>query len=56
MIDPNYVKLFKISQLTIEYLMVRFEFIYGIFFYKINFLILNYQNQTKKKALSNLFD
>jgi hypothetical protein len=49
MIDPNYVKLFKISQLTIEYLMVRFEFIYGIFFYKINFLILNYQNQTKKK-------
>lgn len=25
MIDPNYVKLFKMSQLTIEYLMVRLQ-------------------------------
>jgi zinc finger protein DZIP1 len=26
MIDPNYIKLFKLSQLTIEYLMVNFDF------------------------------
>jgi hypothetical protein len=25
MIDPNFLKLFKMSQLTIEYLLVRFK-------------------------------
>ena len=36
MIDPNYVKLFKISQLTIEYLMVGFKILLRLFLlYKI---------------------